>query len=262
MPLQDARVGCCAPARLPPNGSIVRRRRVVAVKDVRSESSRMRGHRLVMSAAMAAFLFALACAARDGSIVVDEQWSRPDRGITNGSVYDVATIDLAGFKTVRVPTGSQVTREAADGVAHLHMRKALFFVGYPPKPIDLLTARRAMGCAWKADGERLILGTFGEWDSQIEGGAAMSLLLVVPSSVSVEFADDLSGESSLAAEQDPDAWLKHGDAESRHWYSAGAPAFGWIPLPSTPDPSRRASDLHAARSALQPSAAEPAAAGR
>ena len=174
--------------------------------------------------------------ATDRSMVIDQEWSRPAKSVTNGSVYDVATLNIAEYRTVRVPKGASVKQGAEDGIVRVFMEKSLFFVGFPPKPIDLFTARRSMGCAWRADGGTLQLGTFGEWDSHIEGGAGMALLLVVPPSVVVEYGDTLSGEASIAAKHEYDSR----DSDPDYWYTADEPASGWTALPSEPDPSRRA----------------------
>ena len=80
-----------------------------------------------------------------------------------------------------------------------------------------------MGCAAKADGDALVVATFGEWDSRIEGGADMTLVAVVPAGLAVEHRKELSGPKS--AGRDP---------------NEGSAAAGWKAVPDEPDPDRMA----------------------
>jgi hypothetical protein len=40
-----------------------------------------------------------------------------------------------------------------------------------------------MGIAWQAEGEKLYIGTYGEWDSLIEGGTSIELVVEAPGGV-------------------------------------------------------------------------------
>jgi hypothetical protein len=97
-----------------------------------------------------------------------------------------------------------------------------------------------MGCAVRAEGDELLLATFGEWDSHIEGGAQMKLVANVPEGMDVEQRKGLSGEDSAGREWHGQYLTKSKDAKGGYWYGPASPAEGWTAVPDVPDPDRTA----------------------
>ena len=100
--------------------------------------------------------------------------------VENGTVYDRAAIDLGGVKHVVLPSDVIIRRTGDSGKLQLFMKKTMSFHGYPPKPIRLGDVRSNMGCAFRIEGDTMVVATFGEWDSHIEGGVQLRLVAVVP----------------------------------------------------------------------------------
>jgi hypothetical protein len=93
------------------------------------------------------------------------------------------------------------------------MAKTLNYGGHPGELMTIRKMREDMGCASREDGDTLLIRTFGEWDSRIEGGAYITLVVVVPNGVEVEQRKGLSGPKNA------------GGAAAR--------------IPALPDPERR-----------------------
>jgi hypothetical protein len=172
----------------------------------------------------------------DRSIVID----KPKRNgtVENGRAYDKASVDLGGAKSVVLPHNAVVRRNDDGGVIHLFMEKKLSFGGHPPEPMSIRDARKNMGCAIKSDGESVVVATFGEWDSRIEGGASMKLVVVVPEGVKVEQIKGLSGPDSVAHKSDGKWLAKPPDAKGGYWYGPASPTEGWTAVPESTDPAR------------------------
>jgi hypothetical protein len=97
-----------------------------------------------------------------------------------------------------------------------------------------------MGCAVRSEGDALVVATYGEWDSHIEGGAHMKLVAVVPDGFAVEHRKTLSGPDSAGHERHGQHRAKPKDAQDGYWYGPSSPAEGWTAVPSVPDPAREA----------------------
>jgi hypothetical protein len=74
--------------------------------------------------------------------------------------------------------------------------------------------------AWK-----FFIGTYGEWDSLIEGGTSIELIVEVPDGIEIERDDHLSGGSSILTAT--------GQPDGRNVMDG--PAKGWIIIQSVPD---------------------------
>src|SRR6266542_2567578 len=114
----------------------------------------------------------------DRSIALAKPWHTL-RGLTveNGSAFDQAV--------VRPGVGGQCLQ--------IFMRKALAYRGQSAEPLGIRTTRNQMGCATKPEAGALAVATFGEWDSRIEGGASMGVVVLVPPGVEVGKRPGLSG---------------------------------------------------------------------
>ncbi|MCK6440802.1 MAG: hypothetical protein L6Q71_11470 [Planctomycetes bacterium] len=160
--------------------------------------------------------------------------SGPGSGVYNGHAFDKGTMDISAYDALILPHDAQVKENEALNTTrtiHVLLRKTLSFGGHPPASVTPLQARKFMGVAWRAEDRRIWFGTYGEWDSHIEGGASMHVIFEVPSNVKVERAHDLSFENSKA-----DGW-KNGVLikGEEHWYGGNAPAEGWTALQTVPD---------------------------
>ena len=120
------------------------------------------------------------------------------------------------------------------------MGKRLTYLGHPPEPMSIRSGRKNMGCAVKTEGGALVIATFGEWDSHIEGGAGLKLVAVVPAGLGVEQRTGLSGETSAARGRPGRNQTKPPDAKGGYWYAPATPADGWKAVPDQPDPNRTA----------------------
>ena len=91
-------------------------------------------------------------------------------------------------------------------------------------------ARRYMGIAYKIDHANVTLGTYGEWDSHIEGGARIRGLRVdVPAGLMVRKEQGLIGEKSRAnglPTTDPDSFDTQ-ELKRCYWYGPRGPNAEW-----------------------------------
>lgn len=138
--------------------------------------------------------------------------------LLNGTVYDRGVLNVAGIDMLVVPTKTKIDRGEKGKEAVLYMEKYHQWAGHPNVPTGPQEMRNEMGCAWKKKGKTLILATFGEWDSRIEGGAGMELRIAVPPGITVRKELELSGPNSLANK-----------ALGRQ------PAVSWNVIPNIPD---------------------------
>jgi hypothetical protein len=120
------------------------------------------------------------------------------------------------------------------------MKKTMAFGGHPPEGISIRDVRKNMGCAVKVVDGALIVATFGEWDSHIEGGTSLRMVAVVPEGIEVEQRPGLSGDDSAGREWRGEWLTKPKDAKGGYWYGPASPASGWAAIPDVPDDKRTA----------------------
>ena len=114
--------------------------------------------------------------------------------VENGRAYDRSTIDLGGLAIIVVPDDAKVERTGRGGRTEIYMEKSQSFGGHPGKQMSIRDARKRMGCVKKVEGDKLVIATYGEWDSNIEGGSFLKRLLIrVPGDMKVETRNGLSG---------------------------------------------------------------------
>jgi len=172
--------------------------------------------------------------ALDPSIVL----STPFGTIENGTAYDKAAVAIGPYKKLILPKNAAIRAEGEVDELQVYMRKTLSFAGHPPEPMSIRTARKNMGCAVKSEGDALILATFGEWDSRIEGGANMRVVCVVPQGIAVEKRSGLSGTDSSGQEWGGEYLSKPKEVKEGYWYGPAIPADGWKAVPAIADPKR------------------------
>jgi hypothetical protein len=177
----------------------------------------------------------------DPSIVLSEPF-RTVHGlkVENGSAYDKAALDISAYKKVVVPNDAEVKISKGEQRLQIFMKKTLSFAGHPPEPMSIRTARKNMGCAVKAEEESLVIATFGEWDSHIEGGTNMRIVLIVPDGKEVERRAQLSGPDSGGHKRHGQYLTKPKEVKEGYWYGPATPADGWRAVPDVADPERRA----------------------
>src|SRR5262245_46415560 len=159
-------------------------------------------------------------ASSDSSVVVDKERAPSDK-VENGTAYDRAAVDAGVAKKVVLPDTVVVRRTAEAGPVRLFMAKRLGFGGHPPERTSIREARKHMGCAVRTEGDALVISTFGEWDSGIEGGASMKIVAVVPEGLAVEQRPGLAGKPL--------------DTPGRAWSRSAPSAAGWSAVPDGPD---------------------------
>ena len=172
----------------------------------------------------------------DPSIVYDEKWGK----VQNGSAYDKAFVEVKKNQTIILPDDALIRREGEDAKIQVYMKKTLCFGGHPPEEMSIEQSRNHMGCALKVVDNDLVIATFGEWDSHIEGGASMNLLFIVPKGLQVEQRGNLSGEHSVGREWKGEYLTKPLNVKEGYWYGPSIPSPGWKALSTIPDPSHKA----------------------
>jgi hypothetical protein len=172
----------------------------------------------------------------DASVIVDNPGRRHDPNVENGRAFDRAVLPVGQFKKIALP-GTTVVRQTTPGEdVVLRMEKRLSFGGHPPQPMSIRDARYNMGCAVKTEGDTLVVATFGEWDSRIEGGASMKLVAEVPEGVEVVRREELSGPDSRGREWKGPWLTTPAAAKGGYWYGPASPAGGWLAVQAEPDP--------------------------
>lgn len=161
----------------------------------------------------------------DPSVVLDKG-PAPSWYVQNGTAYDRATVDIGSAKTVIVPDTATVRRTREAGQVRLFMAKRLGFAGHPSKSMSIRETRKNMGCAIVVEGDAILIGTFGEYET-IEGGADMNLVALIPEGLNVEQRKGLSGDKSAARNRE--------EGPLRH-------AIGWKAVLDEPDPDRTAQE--------------------
>ncbi|HEY2784091.1 MAG TPA: hypothetical protein VGJ05_03875 [Fimbriiglobus sp.] len=168
------------------------------------------------------------------SIVLDER-PAPSQMVENGSAYDRAAFDLGAAKKVVLSDWAMVRRSAETEKVVLFMKKTLNFSGHPSERVSIRDERKRMGCVVKAKEGALVIATFGEWDSHIEGGAYMRVIAVIPEGVEVEQRNGLSGEHSAGKEWPGGRPPWPGEPKGGYVWGPGSVAGGWKAIPDVPD---------------------------
>ncbi len=150
--------------------------------------------------------------------------------VSNGTVHDSAEIPLADVRTVRVPERAEVEFVESGTTIRAEMAKTLAFAGHPPRRMSIRETAKNMGVATRMEGDLMELATYGEWDSQIEGGAFIELTLVVPKHISVVRGTSLSGPDSVAQGWDNEDADPRGDPDT-YGYVPTKPAKVWTAYP-------------------------------
>jgi hypothetical protein len=91
------------------------------------------------------------------------------------------------------------------------------------------------------DDDALVIATYGDLDSQSEGGTQVKLVAIVPDGVEVEQRKGLSGPERAGQERQGQKLTKPKDAKDGYWYGTASPAKGWTAIPTVPDADRSAS---------------------
>jgi len=196
---------------------------------------------VVAATAIAYFSLSKNGGSDDPSIVLTEPFRTVHgRVVENGSVFDRAAVKIGTSKMLVLPHDAIIRRKGAPGEVQLFMKKTLEFAGHPPEPMSVRDARRNMGCAVKVDGHDLLIATFGEWDSHIEGSAQMKLVVNIAHGVEFEMRKGFSGENSAGHDVNEGVVSMPQGLKGGYWYGPTLPAQGWTAVPDVPDPDRTA----------------------
>ena len=118
--------------------------------------------------------------------------------VTDGTAYDRAELDLTSLARIAVPKTATVFRSEDARHCRVIMEKTLDFAGHPDKAVSIEETRAKMGCATRTSNDTIEIGTFGEYDTHIEGGAFLHLRISVPVGMEVICRDDLEGPYSIS----------------------------------------------------------------
>jgi len=150
--------------------------------------------------------------------------------VQNGAAYDVATIEISDAITnIILPKSAKIIEGGKEEKLSIRIKRVIGFMGHPPDEVSPRIARKYMGCAYKFEGNELVLATYGEWSS-IEGGAYIELEIELPKKLKLEKREDLSGYNSIAA-----GYSRRPKNMEGHWYGSNKPKEGWIKIDSYPD---------------------------
>jgi hypothetical protein len=116
-------------------------------------------------------------------LILDEPWA--NGRIQNGWAYDRAVLALPEGAVLVVPGNVRVERSGSESRVEVFIEKHLGYHGYLNDPLSIQEQRRFMGVARKDDAKKVQLSTYGEWNSNFEGGASVLLLIRVPAGVQV-----------------------------------------------------------------------------
>lgn len=174
---------------------------------------------------------------KDASLVLGQKFGN----VENGSAYDKAIVKVSAGKKIVLPDTATIRQDGEGDGVQVFMKKTLSFGGHPPARMSIKEARKNMGCATQDENRALVLATFGEWNSHIEGAARMKLLIIVPKGIEVEKRPKLAGEDSIASTwRKADAGKSLEPINGHWWYGPANPGDGWDIIKAFPDSDRRA----------------------
>jgi hypothetical protein len=160
--------------------------------------------------------------------------------VFSGAIFERGSVVLRpGITRVVVPETAAVAYGAPAATIELFVEKSLGFAGHPPAPMPAAGLQRNMGCATHTEGSDLVLATFGEWDSHIEGSASLELFVRVPIGTTVVRRVGLEGDESAAV-----AWPESVPYEKQeagrvgYWYAPTNPIPGFTAVPLRADSQR------------------------
>jgi hypothetical protein len=223
----------------------------VALRDIRRSQGQLKGRAVAgIGLGLALLTMPLSCV---GSLALDwmdaispSVWTA-DPKVENGQAYDKAALSISADQVLVVPKDAVVEEGASAGRVEVFMEKTLAFGGHPPERMSIRMARDHMGVGCKTEDGKVILATYGEWDSQIEGGAFLRLLVRVPEGVPVERRADLSGPESVGREWHGEYLTKPAEVRGGYWYGPASPGPGWQALRGEPDRDCRARYVNVTR---------------
>lgn len=157
-----------------------------------------------------------------------------------GTVYQRGGFALGPHTQLVVPANALVGEGAPAGRVEVFVGKRLGFHGHPPAAMSAASVRRNLGLATKEEGAALVLSTYGEFDTHIEGGAQIALYLRVPAGVAVTLRHALFGDDAPAAKwpASDTANPKEDAGRVGYWYAPVNPAPGWKALALQDDAQR------------------------
>ncbi|MHC4477214.1 MAG: hypothetical protein ACYTEL_16330 [Planctomycetota bacterium] len=158
--------------------------------------------------------------------------------VVNGLAYEQCVLDISGYESLTVPSNAIVRQGSIEGSIEICLEKELAFLGHPPYPMHIRDARKYMGCAYRIDGRSMVIATYGEWDSHIEGGSSIRMLFIVPKGLSVKKEEGLSGENSMGHATDPELLIDMMDSpefKKCFWYGPVGPGDGWTKIETSVD---------------------------
>ncbi|MBT9583756.1 hypothetical protein IV102_10435 [bacterium] len=105
-------------------------------------------------------------------------------GTENGRAYQRATLSLAEIDRLEIPAGTRVQTDDDSSDLRLFLEILVGFAGHR-SGFTIRRERKSVGCIMKIHDRTLRLCRHGDWDSQIEGGVSVEMLVKVPSRLRV-----------------------------------------------------------------------------
>jgi hypothetical protein len=170
--------------------------------------------------------------AKVDTVVISTRTAYPR--VENGWAYHKATLPLVVAQGVVVPHDATLHRGGPPGRVEIFMEKAYFFMGHPGSPHSIRDDRKSMGCTCKTEGDKLVIGTYGEW-AFLEGDAAIRLVIRVPGDLKVESRRGLSGPLRNDDDEEHPTRLIREDCRPG--------STGWMAIPDEPDPTYTAKSV-------------------
>ncbi len=158
-------------------------------------------------------------------------------GLQDGTAYDQASLKTDNVKKLILPQNAEVRHSSDSGKIELFMAKRFGVAGRKFESVRIRELRNHMGCAVNAEGETLLLATYGEW-RDMHGGADIKIVVIVPQGIEVEQRNGLSGEDSAAKGAEKNELdIKYALKKSR---SSTDYYRGWRVVKDEPDPKQNA----------------------
>ena len=135
--------------------------------------------------------------------------SSSDSKHDNGTAFRSATLNLTDIDTIYFPTRTKVVH-ANRSTLLIHIDKMLSFHGFSDETLSINTARNNMGCAFRRNRSSVFVATFGEFDSDNDGGTFVELTAFVPDALNVKYDDTYERLDEWGQATSSKLWLKDG----------------------------------------------------
>ena len=186
------------------------------------------------SIALAILTAAIGCSHNTKQAIIYASSARPN--VRNGTAFDRGALPLEGVTTCVVPTTATVEHREDANELILLLKKELNYVGIPPERYTIDEAREKMGVAYKREGDKLTIASYGDFSCG-EGGKNVVLQIIAPVGLNIERLDPslempLEIPGAGAAVLSPLRRQESGDAQ---WCELKGSPDRWTIVDTSPD---------------------------